>query len=118
RPEKILEDPLPAYHRRGTVRVGRDGQDAAVAEQPSSRIVFRQLDAAEVRAFDTLDTVVPRDPIVQERVVGIEQLESAPILSNDTAEEQLRLPPQALTQRIVEIREDALHRHDGVEIAQ
>ena len=36
RAEKVVEQPLAAQHRRRAVRIRRDGQDAALAEQPAA----------------------------------------------------------------------------------
>ena len=59
-----------------------------------------------------------RQPLVDERVVGAQQVERAAILAHDALEEELGLAAERLPQRVVEVREDALHRHDGVEVAQ
>ena len=91
----------------GEVRSGirRDGQDAAVAEQAAARAVGRQRHAAEVIAFDVRQAVEARDALVDERVVGAQQIERAAILLHDAAEEELRLALRALAQRVVEVRE-------------
>ena len=53
-----------------------DRQDAALPEDAAARAVGRQRDAAEVAALDAGDAVVLRQPLVEERVVGGEQLRS------------------------------------------
>ena len=50
-----------------------------------------QRDAAEVAAVDVGDAVVPRQPLVDERVVGGQQVEDAAVLAHDAVEEQLGL---------------------------
>ncbi len=89
-----------------------------MAEQPAARTVGRQLHAPEVIAFDVRQAVVPRDAFVDERVVGVQELEHAAILAQHAREEELRLAPQALAQRVVEVRKNTLHRDHGVEVAQ
>ena len=74
RAEQVLENPLAALHRRRAVAGRRDRQDAAVTEQPAARAVG-QRDAPEAAAADVGDAVVPREPLVDERVVGVEQIE-------------------------------------------
>ena len=74
RAEQVLEHPLAAQHDRGPVGIGGHRQDARLAEQPLPRRIGHG-DAAEVAAVDVLDAVVPREPLVQEGVVGAQQLE-------------------------------------------
>ena len=68
----FLEHPLAALHRRGAVRRRGDRQHAAVTEQPAPRFVGER-DAPEPAAADVRDAVVPREPLVDERVVRLEQ---------------------------------------------
>ncbi len=52
-----------------------------------------------------------REPFVDERVIGREQVEDAAVLVNDAAEEQLDLAPESFAQRAIEVREQI---HDGL----
>src|SRR5690606_25789334 len=92
RAEQVLEDPLAADDRRGAVGIRSDRQYAAVAEEPATRVVGRQPHAPEVRTLDVRDAVVARDALVQERVIGAQQIERTAVLAHDAAEEKLRLP--------------------------
>ena len=65
--------PCPSRPRRGAAR---------------SSVTRRKSVAVDVR-----DAVVLRQPLVDERVVGGQQLEHAAILANDALEEELRLAP-------------------------
>ena len=75
RAEHVLEDPLAAHDRRRPLGVRRQRQDAALGRaalaaprrSPSTR---RKLAAVDVR-----HAVVPRQPLVHERVVGGQQIE-------------------------------------------
>ena len=49
------------------------------------------------------DPVVPRQPFVHEREVGVEQIDDAAIFAHDGAEQQLRLALEGLPQVAVEI---------------
>ena len=55
-----------------------------------------QRHAAEVAAVDVRDAVVPRQPLVDERVVGVQQVEDAAVLAHDALEEQLGLRAERL----------------------
>jgi hypothetical protein len=61
---------------------------------------------------------VLRQPLVQERVVGAQQIERAAIFADDAVEEELGFAAERLAQAVIEVREDALHRHGRVEIAK
>ena len=94
----------------------RSGYDVTVRmlpcpSSPRRALSCRQRHAPEVAALDVRDAVVPRQPLVQERVVGAQQVERAAVLADDAVEEQLGLAPERLAQRVVEVGKDALHRH-------
>ena len=80
RAHEILEDPLAAQHRCGTVRVRGDHQQAAFAQQPAARILGHR-DTAEVAAVHVRNAVVLGQPLVDERVVGRQQIEDVAILA-------------------------------------
>ena len=44
-------------------------------------------------------------PLVQERVIGVQQVDHAAILADDALEEQLRLPLEGLAQVVVEVEQ-------------
>ena len=54
-------------------------QHRALAEQAAARVVV-QRHAAEIAAEDVRDAVVPRQPLVDEGVVGRHQIEHAAVL--------------------------------------
>src|SRR5207249_1784725 len=61
--------------------------------------------APEVAAVDIRNAVVTRQPFVDERVVGGEQLENVVVLPHLTVEEQFGFPPERFAQTVVEPRE-------------
>ena len=68
--QQVLEHPLAAQHDRGAVGIRRHGQDAALPEQAAA-VRIGQRHAAELRAVDARDTVVLRQALVDERIVGV-----------------------------------------------
>ena len=56
-----------------------------------------------------------RQPLVDERVVGVQQVEHAAILAHDAVEEQLGLALEGLPQVVVEVGED---EQIGIPVAQ
>ena len=51
-----------------------------------------------------------REPFVDERVIGCQQIDDAPVLANDGVEHQLHLPAHGLAERVVEVRIDQRQR--------
>src|SRR5689334_20653578 len=98
RAEQVFEHPLAARYRRRAGGHRRHREHAALTEEPAARAVRRQLDAPEVAAVYVSDAVVTCEPLVDEGVVGVEQIDQASILANDGAEEQLGLAAERLTQ--------------------
>ena len=72
---------------------------------PPRALSSSSVDAAEAAAVDVRNAVVLREPLVEERVVGLQQVEHAAVLAQDALEEQLRLLPERLPQVVVEVRE-------------
>ena len=102
RAEQVVQDPFAAHHRRGSIGVRGDHEDAALPEQTLPRFVGHG-HAAKLAAVHVRDPVVLRDAFVHERVVGGHQVEHVAVLAHDAAEEQLRLVLQTLPQVVVEI---------------
>ena len=75
-----------------------------MAEQPAAWIAGGETDAPRARAVDVRDAVVPGEPLVHEREVGVEEVDDAAVLLDDRAEEQLGLALKRLPQVAVEVR--------------
>ena len=87
---------------------------------PSSprRASSGDLHAPELAAVDVGDAVMPRQPLVDERVVGIQQIHDAAVFAHDAVEEQRRLFLHRLAKVVVEIGERFQIRSGALEIAQ
>ena len=72
---------------------------------PPRSLSASSVDAAEAAAVDVRDAVVLREPLVEERVVRLQQVEHAAVLAQDALEEQLRLLAERLPQVVVEVGE-------------
>ena len=77
-----------------------------------------QRNAAEVAAAHVGNAVVPGEPLVDEGVVGVQQVEGAATFAKHAGEQQLRLAPEALPQPLAEIGELVLVRLHGGGVAQ
>ena len=79
----------------GEVRSGFDVTTRTVpcVSTPPRGLSGGQVDPAHLVALDALDPVVLRQPLVEERVVAVDQLQQAPVLADDVLEEHLRLAP-------------------------
>ncbi len=80
-------------------------------QQSSAMAVGRQNDAAEAIALHVGNAVVARQPLVEERVVGTQQIERAAILADDALDEHLGLDAKRLPQRVVEVGKVLLDRN-------
>src|SRR5688572_1089189 len=69
--ENVVEYPFAPDHRRCSGWIGRYGQNAALAQQPASRAVIGEGDAAEAAAVDVRNPVVLGKALVHERVVRL-----------------------------------------------
>ncbi len=116
--QKIPEDPLAAKHRRGPGGVGRDHQNARLAEQAAAPAVVIERHATEAAAVDVRDAVMLREPFVDERVVGAQEIERASILAQDALEKELGLLPEGLPEIVVEVRKQPHVRRDRRKIPQ
>ena len=114
---------LPMTHAprsTGDVRLPYEVRSSigALAQQtPPPGIVERH--APELRAQHRGDAVVPREPLVQERVVGGEQVADVAILEQHARHEGLDLDGHVLPQLVVERRKQiriGLHFAELVEI--
>ena len=69
-------------------------------------------------AVDAGDIIVARKPLVDEGIVGAQQLKQAPVRTDLIVDEQLCLTLEGLPQVLVELRKSGGIGIDSVEIAQ
>ena len=87
--EDVVEQELAAQHRRRAIGIRRRRQQRALREQAAALVFVGQRHAPEPAAVDAGDPVVARKPLVDERVVGVQQLEDAAILAQRAGDKQL-----------------------------
>ena len=113
--EECLQEPLASRDGRSAGGVRRHRQQRSLAQQAAAHVEFRrQRHAAELRSIDVRDSVLLRQPLVDERVIRGQQIEDAAILMGDAAEEQFDLALVCRAQVVVEIREQIHHRLAGL----
>ena len=115
--EQVVEHPPATQHRRGARRIGRNGQDARLREHAAT-LAIGEFHAAEGGAGHAVDSVVLREPLVQVRVLRVEELEDAAVLADDVLEEQHRLVAHREAQVVVEGGELLAIRSDRLEGAE
>ena len=93
-PSRLVRIHLP--RSTGDVRFGYEVTVRMLA-WPSSprRASFGDLHAPEPAAVDVGNAVMPRQPLVDERVVGVQQIHHAAVLAHDAVEEQRRSLPSS-----------------------
>jgi len=109
RSQQVLEHPLAAKNDRRAIGIRRHGQDAALAEQ-AAPVRIAQRHAAELRSIDTRDAVVLCEALVDERMVGRQQVEQTAIFADDAADEELRFFHEGRAKRLVEREDDRIGR--------
>ena len=102
--QQVLEDPLAAKHRRGPRRVGRHREHARLHQHAFARRVA-QIDSPELGAHDARQPVVAGEPLVDERVLRVQELQDAAVLANDRREEEIRFLPHRLAEVVLEVGE-------------
>ncbi len=86
-------------------------------QQSPARLV-RIRNAAEVRAEDARDSVVPGEALVHVRVVGGEQLDHRSVLLHDVREEQFGLTHHRVGERLIEVGVAQRVRMDLVQVLE
>ncbi len=101
--EDVLHHPFASGDRRGAVGDGGGGKDRPLAEQPAPGAVLGQADTAHIAAVNAGDAVVPRQPLVDEGVVGVQQVGDLAVLLHDTGEQHLGFLAEGVAKVGVEI---------------
>ena len=79
-------------------------QNCALAQQTLPRFVGER-DPPEVTAIDVWNPVVPGQRLVDEGVIGRDQIEHVAVLANDALEEEIRLALERLSEIVVKAGE-------------
>ena len=116
--EDVVQQPLAAQDRRGSIGIRGGGEHGGVGQQSAALIRVRQRDAAEAAAVDTRNPIMPREPLVDERVVGAEQVEHAAILGDRAGDKQLRFALERFEQAVVEVGIEIGMHDDFVDAAE
>src|SRR5262245_55198351 len=79
RSEQVLQNPFASLDYRRSVRVRGYGQNATLPKQPSPHgsVLLGKRYSAELRAVDARDAVMFGQPLVEESIVGVKQVEDA-----------------------------------------
>ena len=74
--ENVIQQPLSAQHRRRTVGIRGRREERAFGQQPATLIVVWQCNPPEPAAVNIVDTVVLCEPLIQETVISLEQIQN------------------------------------------
>ena len=99
--ENIFQNPFAARHRRGSVGHRGHQKKTGLSQQAAARVVLYR-NAAELAAVNARHPVMRRQALVDERVVGIQQVHDIAILPHDALKQQLGLTAEGLAQVLVE----------------
>ncbi len=93
---------VAAQHRRGAVGIRRHHQDRALAQQAVAPGIG-QGHAPELVAAHVRDAVVQRQALIDEGVIGRQQIQHAAVFAQDAVDEQLHLALESGAQAGVEV---------------
>ena len=77
-----------------------------------------QIDPPEFRARDIGNAVVTREPLVQERVPAVDEVEDAAVFADDVLDKELGLLPHRVPEVVLELRKAILVARHGLERAE
>ena len=102
--QNIGQNPFAALHRAKSGSAYEVTVRMLPCPSRPRRFVVGQRHAAETgRRRSVRNPVMPRQPLVDERVIGVQQIQHAAVFAHDALEEQLRLAAHGLAQVVVEI---------------
>ena len=117
RGQDVFQDPLAAFHDRGAVVVGRHRQYAGLAQQAAATQLRVEVHPAHRRAVHARYAVVLGQPLVDERIVGVEEGQDAAVLAEHRHDEHVGLVQHRLAEPLVEIPEHKAVRMLLLEVA-
>src|SRR5262245_5151976 len=88
--ENIIQKPFAAQYRRRPVRVRGGCQQRSFPKQTPTLVSIRESDSAEAAPVDAFDSVLPRQPLVQERVVCAQKFPDGPIVLQRAGHKKFR----------------------------
>ena len=104
RVQQVLENPLPAQHGRRPRRIGRNRQHTPVRQNPAAAIGAAHIHPPELRTGHPVHAIEARHPLIQERVLGVQQIQQTSVLPHQVLKKQLRLPAHRKPQTVIKIR--------------
>ncbi len=99
----IFENPLAARDRRCAIVGRRHHQQASFSQQPSPRIVFFKCDPAEMASANVRDSIVPRETLIDEGVIRVEQIDDASIFAKNRFKHQLHFTAERQPEILIEL---------------
>src|SRR5687768_10761118 len=109
---------MTANHGRGTRRVRRDGQNTRVTQEPAAMTLLVHGDSPKLTAVHVRDPIMFSEPLVEKRIVGLNQIKHTAILTQNAVEEKLCLLPHRLSKVVVKVRKQTHIRNDGFQVAK
>ncbi len=101
RAQQLVQHPRSPQYRRRAVAIRSPQQHRALAQQARA-LFFGQRDLAELGADDAGDAVVASQLVIQERVVGGQEIHHAAVFQKDAADESFRFLREIVPQLFVE----------------
>ena len=94
-----------------------DQQNRSFAQQAAARLVV-QRNASKFAAHDIGNSVVFREALVYESVVGVQQVQSATVLVNHAFKKEFRLLTKGLAKIVVKVGEGCVVGNDASQVTE
>ena len=89
-----------------------------MSQQAAAVAIGRQADSAKPTAVDMWNSVVMRQPFIQERIIGLQQIDRTAIFAENALDKQFRFAFCALSQVVIEVRKLTQVRRNGIQVPQ
>ena len=80
---------MATNHRRSARGVRSNGEDAPLPKQPTAPVLRIERHSAEPAAINIRHTIVPGEALIEEGVIGLDQIEDTAVLAKDTFKKPL-----------------------------
>ena len=118
RPQHILQHQHPAQHRRCPRRIRGYRQNTPLSQQAPTPAIRRQSHSPEPAAINARNPIMPRQTLIQKRVIRLQKRPNTPVFAQHAIKEQLRLLPETLPQIIVKIAKQIPTRNHRINVPQ
>ena len=102
--QEILQNPDTTFDGFRTRSIGETCQNTGVSHDPTTMRIRGETDPAKGVALDSLNSIVTRQPFIDDREIGIDEIKHAEIVVEDFREESFRFLDHGSLEMVVIFR--------------